>query len=91
MPSRLLNSSSPDPCFRGWTIARRREVYGQAMQTQSHSRGSALQVLVALAVIAATLFDPNKPAVGIVRLVGIVLIEAGVHARFASGLVGIFR
>jgi hypothetical protein len=51
----------------------------------------ALQVLVALAVIATALFDPNKPAVGIVCFVGIVLIETGVHARFASRLARIFR
>jgi hypothetical protein len=52
---------------------------------------SALKVPVALAVIAAAFFDPDEPAVGITRLVGIVLIKAGVHARFARGLAGVFR
>jgi hypothetical protein len=52
---------------------------------------STLKVSVALTVIAAALFDPNEPAVGIARLVSIVLIEAGVHARFARGLARVFR
>jgi len=52
---------------------------------------SALKVPVALAVIAAAFFDPDEPAVGIIRLVGIVLIKAGVHARLTCGLAGVFR
>jgi len=52
---------------------------------------SALKVPVALAVIAAAFFDPDEAAVGIIRLVGIVLIKAGVHARLTCGLAGVFR
>lgn len=52
---------------------------------------SALKLPVALAVIAAAFFDPDEPAVGIIRLVGIVLIKAGVHARLTCGLAGVFR
>src|SRR5262245_48150607 len=50
----------------------------------------ALQALDAFAVIAAALLDPLHAAIGIGGLVGIVLIDAGVHARLAFRLLGIF-
>src|SRR6187551_951007 len=51
----------------------------------------AFQVLVALAVIAAAFLDPFKAAVAVRCFVGIVLIEASVHARLACGFLRIFR
>jgi hypothetical protein len=45
------------------------------------------QLLVAFAVIATALLDPLQTAIGIGRLVSIVLIEARVHPCFASGFV----
>src|ERR1700730_4297303 len=54
-------------------------------------KGSALQLLVALAVIAAALLDPFQPAIGVGSLVGIVLIDASMHAALAGCLLGVFR
>src|SRR5260370_13901701 len=51
----------------------------------------ALQLLVALAVIAAALLDPFHAAIAVVGLVGVVLIDAGMHAALAGGFLGIFR
>ena len=51
----------------------------------------ALQLLGALTVIAAALLDPLQAAVGVGGLVGVVLIDAGVHPPFASAFLGIFR
>src|SRR5258708_30663914 len=50
----------------------------------------ALQLLGALAVIAAALLDPFQAAIGVTGLVGIVLVDAGVHPGLASGFLGIF-
>src|SRR5215203_588097 len=50
---------------------------------------SAFEALVAFAVIAAALLYPNKAAVAVVRLVGVVLVKASVHARLPSALTGI--
>src|SRR5712671_3438212 len=50
----------------------------------------ALQLLGALAVIAAALLDPFQAAIGVTGLVGVVLIDAGVHPALASGFLGIF-
>src|SRR5579872_380646 len=55
----------------------------------SSSSGS-FEALVAFAVVAAALLDPFQAAIGICRLVGIVLIEAAVHARLASAFLGVF-
>src|SRR5947209_2214490 len=52
--------------------------------------GRALQLLAALAVIAAALLDPFQAAIGVAGFVGVVLIDAGVHAGPARGLLGIF-
>src|ERR1700737_383887 len=49
-----------------------------------------LQLLGALAVIAAALLDPLQAAIGVTGLVGIVLVDAGVHPGLASGFLGIF-
>src|ERR1051325_6439506 len=51
----------------------------------------ALQLLAAFAVIAAALLDPLHAAIGIGGLVGVVLVDTGVHARLAFALLGIFR
>src|ERR1700748_2998262 len=53
--------------------------------------GCALQALVAFGVVAAALLDPLHAAIAVAGLVGIVLIDAGVHARLAGALLGIFR
>src|SRR5215210_3323118 len=53
--------------------------------------GLALQFLIALAVIAAALGNPFHAAVGVGRFVGVVLIDAGVHARLAGVFLGVFR
>src|SRR5215510_6281581 len=58
---------------------------------RSASECSTLQALVALAVVAAALLDPGQPAIAVARLVGVVLVEAGVHARLAGRLGRIFR
>src|SRR6516225_6258944 len=52
---------------------------------------SAFQLLVALAVIAAAFLDPFEAAVGIGGLVGVVLIEASVHAGLSRRLARMFR
>src|SRR5436190_7698976 len=51
----------------------------------------ALQFLGAFAVIAAALLDPLHATIGIGGLVGVVLVDAGVHACLAFALLGIFR
>ena len=51
----------------------------------------ALQLLGAFAVIAAALLDPLQAAIAVGGLVGVVLIDAGVHARLAGAFLGIFR
>src|SRR4029077_8312869 len=51
----------------------------------------ALQLLGAFAVIAAALLDPFQAAIGAGRLVGVVLVDTGVHPRLAFALLGIFR
>src|SRR5258708_21905377 len=51
---------------------------------------SALQPLVAFAVVAAALLNPVETAVAVRALVLVVLIEARVHPRPAGGLLGIF-
>src|SRR5580704_14166494 len=53
--------------------------------------GSALQLGIALAVVAAALLDPMQAAIAATGLVGVVLIEAGVHPRPAGRLAGILR
>src|SRR3954451_23631576 len=53
--------------------------------------GGALQLLVAFAVIAAALLDPLHAAIAVGGLVGVVLVDAGVEARLARGLLGVFR
>src|SRR5665213_128134 len=66
---------------------------GEWAPTSANPRrsGGALQPLVAFAVIAATLLDPLHAAIAIAGLVGVVLIDAGMHAALASGFLGIFR
>src|ERR1700730_7049117 len=54
-------------------------------------RRSALQLLGTLAVIAAALLDPLQAAIGVSGLVGVVLIDAGVHPGLARGFLGVFR
>ena len=51
----------------------------------------ALQLLGAFAAVAAALLDPLQAASGVGGLVGVVLVDAGVHPRLAGGLLGIFR
>src|SRR5260221_14540079 len=51
----------------------------------------AFQLLVALAIIAAALLDPLQAAVTVGGLVGIVLIDAGMHPRLAGGFLAVFR
>src|ERR1700756_2028787 len=48
------------------------------------------EALVAFAVIAAALLDPLQAAIGARGLVGVVLIEAGVHACLSGALLGVF-
>src|SRR5262245_48214199 len=52
---------------------------------------SAFQLLIALAVVAAAFLDPFQTAVGIARLVGVVLIEARVHPGLPRRFARIFR
>ena len=51
---------------------------------------SALQLLVAFAVVAAALLNPVETGVGIRGLILVVLIEARMHPRPAGTLLGIF-
>src|SRR6266568_639843 len=48
-------------------------------------------MLVALAVIAAALLDPLQAAVAVIRLVGVVLVEAGMHPLLAGGFARVLR
>src|SRR5436190_3307062 len=65
----------------------------QPTAPEKFKRGSsrALQLLGAFAVIAAALLDPLQAAIAVGGLVGVVLIDAGMHARLAGGLLGVFR
>jgi hypothetical protein len=51
----------------------------------------AFQPLVALAVVAAAFLNPIQPAVPAASFVRFVLIETGVHPRFASRFLCILR
>src|SRR5262249_2459110 len=51
---------------------------------------SALQLLVAFAVVATALLNPVETGVGIRGLILVVLIEARMHPRPAGTLLGIF-
>src|SRR4029079_10125250 len=64
---------------------------GRSIRPPRSPSGGAFQLLRAFAVIAAALLDPLQPAMGIGSLVGVVLIDTGVHAGLAGGLLGIFR
>src|SRR5581483_10565996 len=56
------------------------------------SRSSrAFQPLVAFRIIAAALLNPFQAAIAACGLVGVVLVDAGVHACLAGGLLGVFR
>src|ERR1700716_82011 len=81
--SRISRSSSSGARSRDPLATSRLQFYPRS--------GRALQLLGALAVIAAALLDPFQPAIGITGLVGVVLVDAGVHAGFAGGFLGIFR
>jgi hypothetical protein len=50
------------------------------------SSALTLQMLVAFAVVTASLFNPLQSAVCIICFVGVVLIEAGVHTRLTCRL-----
>src|SRR5262245_18557330 len=52
---------------------------------------SAFEPLVTFAVVAASLFYPSQASVAVGRLVGPILVEAGMHAGLARRFVGIFR
>src|SRR6516164_1161336 len=54
-------------------------------------RTSTFQLFVTLAVIATALLDPFQSAIRIGGFIGIVLVEAGVHAGFAGGFVRVLR
>jgi hypothetical protein len=56
-----------------------------------HNLGSALKALIALAVVAAALHNPLQAAICVRGLVGIVLIEARIHARPSGLLARILR
>src|ERR1700761_1936227 len=66
---------------------------GLSLASESERQRStlALQVLVALAVIAATLLDPLHAAITVCGLVGVVLIEAAVHPGLARAFLRVFR
>src|SRR5262245_24285707 len=55
------------------------------------TRTSTFQLFVTLAVIATALLDPFQAAIRIGGFIGIVVIEAGVHASFAGGFVRVLR
>src|ERR1700679_3995374 len=63
---------------------------GRTSGGRSATRSSALQLLVALAVIAAALHDPFQAAIAVAGLVGVVLVEAGFAPRFAGGVLRVF-
>src|SRR5262249_40393003 len=52
---------------------------------------SAFQLLIALAVVAAALLDPFPTAIGIARLVGVVLTGGSVHPALPRRFARIFR
>src|SRR3569833_4068423 len=51
---------------------------------------AALQARIALTVVTAALLNPLQPAVGIGALVGIVLVDTGMHAALAGSFGDIF-
>src|ERR1700733_2498685 len=54
------------------------------------ARLGALQLRVALAVMAAALLDPFQAAIAGTGLVGVVLVETGFAARLAGGILRVF-
>ena len=46
-------------------------------------------MFVALAVVSAALHDPLQAAIAVGGLVGIVLIQAGVHTRLSGAFAGV--
>lgn len=49
----------------------------------------ALKALVAFAVVTTALFSPLQTAVPVVRLVGVVLVQTGVHPSLPGGFGGV--
>src|SRR6185437_16656120 len=82
-----LRRKSPISCWEKADAARPGRP-GRIMISRSRR---PLQVLVALGVVAAALLDPLHAAIAVGRLVGVVLVDAGVHASLAGGLLGVFR
>src|SRR3954463_5835246 len=72
---RRASRCCPRGCFGGFCANVQRRLVGGRL---------ALQLLGALAVIAAALLDPFQAAIGVTGLVGVVLIDAGVHPALAS-------
>jgi len=81
MPSMRFQRPSADEAFR--LAAQRRSALGSGVT-------GSLQALVALAVIPSTLRNPFETAERIVGFIGMILIKAGVHSRFARRFVGVF-
>src|SRR6516165_7009492 len=54
-------------------------------------RASPFQLFVTFTVIATALLDPFQAAIRIGGFIGVVLVEAGVHASFAGGFVRVLR
>jgi hypothetical protein len=70
----------------GWPKAVLRQV------RQCGRRTSLLEMLIAFApVVTTALLDPFQAAIAVGRLVGIVLVKAGMHAALAGGFLGVFR
>src|SRR3954463_6136597 len=65
---------------------------GNSLRPRSRfERALALQLLAALAVIAAAFLDPLQSAIAVTGFVGVVLVDAGVHSRLACGFLGVLR
>src|SRR4051812_19882821 len=73
------------------TAGRARHPAVESRCGRASGSGGALQLLGAFAVVAAALLDPLHAAIGVGRLVGVVLVDAGVHPRLAGRLLGVFR
>src|SRR5262249_40413390 len=94
-PEPAVSRTRPAQARAAGRTIRRKIAWGVSVAggpaTPSFGSGRALQLLGAFAVIAAALLDPFQATIAIGRLVGVVLVDAGVHACLAFALLGIFR
>src|SRR5215510_4350346 len=96
IPSRVVRMKPPGlfgpgestrammPAIKPTTMIQMMPDTGASSRFMSTGAVSALEPLVAFAVVAAALFDPLQPTIAVAGLVRIVLIKTRVHAGLAG-------